>query len=335
MTADLDAAILDVVDHIDEESPAPPPPAYIDVVPASRMFVDRAYQRPLDDLRVALLVDKFDPTMLGVIEVSARDDGRFAIVDGQHRWALVKEVRGADAPVVCNVHRGLTVADEARLFYEIDRGRRVLTGWDRWWAKRGSGDPTVLAIEKAVVAHDLTISDRGQDGCVRATKALTDIFELGGVELLDETLQIVLAAFGPAMDALDGAILYGTALLLAHYGHSELSAERLIAQMQTIAPRQLKARANLLREAQKGTMPRLVAAVLVERYNAARGSKLEPFADRVRPQTKGSNVTGAAERKQAAIRLWARRNGLGVNAKGHISREVVAAYHAAHPEHAS
>jgi hypothetical protein len=302
---------------------------HIAILPASKLFADPAYQRPLDELRVSRMVAEFDPTLLGVLEVSERSDGRYALIDGQHRWAVaIQASDDDDTQLVCNVHRGLSPTDEARLFYEIDAKRRNLTGWDRWWARRGSGDPAVLAIEEVVAKHGLQVAAATKDGTVRATRACEWVVELGGLGLLDQALNVVLAGFGNTADALDGELIHGTAMVLHYYTRDEVELQRLVEQLQTIPPRQVKARAVALREAQKGTMPRLVAAVIIDRYNAGKGSKAEDFIVRVaahsRPQKQAPG--GKVERRRQAILEWAERHG---RRSDRLTKEVVAAYDAA------
>jgi hypothetical protein len=314
----------------EELAPVPAGPSYIHAVHASRLFADPAYQRPLDEMRVQRMAAEYDPALLGVIEVSDRGDGRFAIIDGQHRWALVREAHpdDDDPPLVCNVHRGLTVEDEARLFYEIDAKRRNLTGWDRWWARRGAGDPTVLAIEQIAAGHGLRLGPQTKDGMIRATRSCEEVVKLGGTQLLDSALSVITAAYGVVADGLDGQLIHGVAHVVAHYERDELDMARLVDAMQAIAPRQVKARAGMLREAHKGDMPRLVGAVLVDRYNSSRGRKVEDFFTRVPPATK--NSLDAAARRRSAIRQWARRTGHDVADTGYVPKMVVAAYEAAH-----
>jgi hypothetical protein len=60
---------------------------YIDAILAELLFADPSYQRDLDPKRVTKMVSEFDQRLVGVLEVSARGNGRFAILDGQHRWA--------------------------------------------------------------------------------------------------------------------------------------------------------------------------------------------------------------------------------------------------------
>ncbi len=82
---------------------------------------------------------------------------------------------GEDAHLVCQVHTGLGIEDEARLFYEIDTGRKTLSWWDRWRARRGAGDPQVLGIDEVLCRHRLQVNPAPADGNIRATKALETI----------------------------------------------------------------------------------------------------------------------------------------------------------------
>lgn len=332
-------AVEDALDHIDDEPPATErrPAPYITALPAKRLFADSTYQRDLDELRVQRMVDDFDPTLLGVIEVSARTDGRFAILDGQHRWAAAKEAHPdvhvkSGVHLVCQVHRGLTVEEEARVFYEIDMRRKVLSGWDRWKARRGSGDPVVLAVEAIVHEHGLRIDPAPKDGVIAATKALEVVYDAGGEALLNNALFVLGRAYGQIRDAYDGTMIQGAALVLDAYDRDELDVDRLCAQLQKMPPRQVKARAQALKELHRAELPRLVAAVMVERYNTG-GRKVEDLLTRAPSQGRALSKAGKRSRQLSAIRRWATREGLPVRTRqsGSVSGETIAAYTAAHP----
>jgi hypothetical protein len=102
---------------------------YIDAILAELPFADPTYQRDLDPKRVTKMVSEFDQRLVGVLEVSARDDGRFAILDGQHRWAATCRAHpyGTHAHLACQIHTVLSVEEEARLYYELDTKRSVDT----------------------------------------------------------------------------------------------------------------------------------------------------------------------------------------------------------------
>jgi len=252
MTIDLDAIVDQAVDQLDESTPdvrtAAHRHTYVDAVPVRSIRADHTYQRELVRSRVARMVAEFDSSLLGVIEVSRRDDDTYAVIDGQHRLEAARIARGRESSIACNIHTGLTVEEEAQLFFDIDRKRVRLTGWARWNARRGAGEQLVL----------------------------------------DETLQIVLEAWPDEMDALRAEIVHGVALVLAYYPADELDRARLIAGLRRLVARQVTARAAALRETQKGEMPRLVGRILIDLYNAEPGKKAIPFAKRVPSQSKST-----------------------------------------------
>jgi|ThiBio_1000_plan_1041568.scaffolds.fasta_scaffold00488_10 hypothetical protein len=302
---------------------------YIDAVSVALMYADPTYQRDLDDARVETMAADFDQRLVGVLEVSAREDGRYAILDGQHRWATTCRAHpsGDDAHLVCQIHTGLSIEDEARVFYEIDARRKQLSWWDRWRARRGGGDPGVLAIDAVLARHGLQINPSARDGNIRATKAVESIVaELGDLKMLDRVLVVLTSAFGRAYDGYDGAIMQGVALVLAHYDEDEIDLDRLVTQLREVPPKQLRARAAALRELQRGTLPRLCAAVIVERYNGGRGRNIEQFFVRV-PAVSKAGARFNQERKQRnAIRRWADRNGYDLTGSRNIPPAVRRAY---------
>lgn len=299
---------------------------YIAALRVGDLFADPTYQRNLDTERVERMSNEYDRTLLGVLEVSAREDGRYAIIDGQHRWAVIERVSGVDEHLACQVHTGLSQEEEARLFLEIDTGRRNLTWWDRWRARRGQGDPSVLAIDEVLKRHRLQVNPAPDDGNIRATKALeTIVDDLGDLQLLDSVLIVLTSAFGRSFDAFDGGIMQGVALVLSHYDADELDTDRLVLQLRDIPPRQLRARAIAGREAYRGTVPRLCAVVIVERYNTGRGRKVEPFLTRV-PSISKAGAFNRERKERAAIRRWAERNGHDIAQARNIPPSVRRAY---------
>lgn len=243
----------------------------VEQLPLSRLIIDPTYQRPLDTRRVAKMAADYDPALIGVLEVSRRPDGTYAVIDGQHRWALLLDVAddGTDPTVACKVHHDLTVDDEAALFFDIDASRRKLTGWDRWTARRGAGDPVVVEIEAAVHACGLRTSEYRTPGGVSSTVALETVYDLGGTELLTECLQLVLNVWRDDPDALSRAVIEGFAYLLTGYPREQLDLSRLITQLQPLTVRQFGSRISAKRERTPGSNSRLAAAVMVDEYNKA------------------------------------------------------------------
>lgn len=248
---------------------------YIDALPVQDMFADTSYQRELDLPRARRMAETWERPLIGVIEVSDRGPDhtpRYAVIDGQHRYAAAK-LRDPAAVLVANVHVGLNPRDEAHLFYDFDRKRTRLTTWDRWNARRGAGDPTVLVIDDIAASLGLQVENTPTNSNIRCVSTCEKIVQLGGAKLLRETLELVVEVWGVEAEAFDAPLLHGTAYVLFHFG-SELDTQRLADAMIDCSPRQFKAKAIALREFERGTMPKLAALVVVSAYNRTKGPKL-------------------------------------------------------------
>jgi hypothetical protein len=342
---DLDAALNDVLEHEYDQPDGQPAAAddqepYIAALPIDALFADYTYQRALDEFRVNKMAANYKLALVGIVEVSDRGDGRYAILDGQHRWATVRN-RAFDqvaAPhLPCRVHTGLTVDQEARLYHELNTTRKQLTGWDRWLARRGAGDPVVRDIEEVLERHGLTVAIREGADFFRATRSAEKIVELGGLPLLDTVVGISRAIWPADQSALDGDLLHGLAhVVLAYDIQHELDLARLTQALAIVMPRQVGARASAARELHKGTKDRLVGHVVIETYNGTKGPRVEPFMARVRPVTKPKNTVAERNRKALndKIRAWAVEQGLMQPGKaaGRIRKNVREAYDAAHQQ---
>ena len=306
---------------------------YVTALPVGALFADGTYQRDLDPHRVARMIKAYDAALVGIIEVSAREGGRYAILDGQHRWAMTKDVMfEAESPhIACRVHSGLTVDEEAALYHRLNTTRKQLTGWDRWKARRGAGDADVAAIEKACIGAGWTVSYRGKRGHITCTAALEKVYKVGGANLITYILSIITSAWGDDPEGPGSGTIQALGHLVGSYGE-DLDRQRLIGSLSGIVPRQLNARAAAAREVHKGTIDKLTAHVIVEEYNAVeRAGRLPPFLQLQKPGSPNPGTARAAEVERAkAIREWALETGLINSERSHVTKEIRDAYDAAH-----
>ena len=244
---------------------------YIDAVAIDELFVDHSYQRPLDTARARQLARTWDRRLAGVVEASDRGASqvpRYAIIDGQHRWAAAQLLEPAPM-MVATIHEGLAVADEAALFDRLNRERRRPATWDHWRARSSAADPTVLAIEHVVAEIGLRIDTAPREGNVRCTSTLEKLHALGGVDLVRDTLALIVDVWDIRKDAFDALIVHGLGLIL-HYLHGRIDQERLVDSLMGVYPRQLKTHAANLRETTTGTQPKLIAIAIMTAYNRNR-----------------------------------------------------------------
>ena len=132
----------------------------------AELFSGQPYQRPVRDCDVAELVREWDPRLLTPLVVSYRD-GRYNLVDGQHRvCAMRRKNGGKDVTALCRVYHGLTYEQEAELYYKLDKakGHLRLSHSTKALVESGS-NAEVLEIKRllegAGQANQGTLRDRG------------------------------------------------------------------------------------------------------------------------------------------------------------------------------
>src|SRR4051812_2847028 len=125
-------------------------PYRFEVIPLDELGVDAAYQRPLTSFWVTVR-DNFKPALVGTLVVSERKNGSKWIIDGQTRWsAMCDQPEGSLNGAPCLVYEGLSKAQEADLFGELQTQRRGMRTYHRFRAQLVAKKPEALGIAKVV-----------------------------------------------------------------------------------------------------------------------------------------------------------------------------------------
>lgn len=210
------------------------------VLAISDLFVDDSYQRPLTSF-VDRIEQHFDPALLGCLVVSARDDGSNAVVDGQTRMEGARR-RGVES-LPCVVFSGLTQADEANLFYRLQRERRNMTSFTRFRAALVAGDEEAVAINRIANAAGYEVGWQ-KNTHITAVAGLENVFRRSP-EMLERTLIILREAWGDRHMP-SGEILRGMGYFLTK--DDKVDDEKLAKKLSLVTPDALSRRASALRE---------------------------------------------------------------------------------------
>lgn len=268
---------------------------YITTLSPDDIFADPTYQRVVDVARARSMAARWDRRLVGVIEVSDRGhdaNPRYAIIDGQHRWAAAKCF--VDPPaLVANVHERLTIADEAALFDKLNRERKKVNIFEHYKARLAADDWIIGRIQRVLDKHGLKVDPAPHEGCVGCVGTLEKVADIDDA-LLDETLGLIIDIWGRRRDGLDAPIIHGLALIL-HHMRDDIDLERLVDALLDTLPRQLKTQAVALRDMQSGTLPILTALVILNHYNKRPGRKVA-----VEPRTFGGVGRGGKNTHRAA-----------------------------------
>lgn len=252
---------------------------YVTALSADDIFADQTYQRELDNARARKMAETWDRRLAGILEVSDRGEDatpRYAIVDGQHRWAAARKLDPPPA-LVANVHSGLTLADEAALFDKLNRQRKQPTTWDHWRARRAANDQLVIAIENVALKHEMRVHEQsGKDGVITCVSTLEKIAKSdAGLDLLDATLNLINRSWGTQREAYDSPIVLGMAMVISTFGADRrLDGQRLVDALAETPPRRIRFQATAMRDSTPGSLAKLTALSLINQYNRKPGPKL-------------------------------------------------------------
>src|SRR4029077_8154240 len=120
----------------------------------------------------------------GVLIVSLRD-GALWIIDGQTRWRAARR-KGLDRLRAVVLH-GLTEAEEAMIFLNVNRDRLRVSALERHFAEAIAGEERALLIDQTLEQNRLVASVANTNGlhAIQPIVSIERVFDEGGTELLD------------------------------------------------------------------------------------------------------------------------------------------------------
>ncbi len=223
-------------------------------VSVTKMFRDERYSRDVNKQFVSRLAQSWDRAAAGVVYLSLRNDGRYAIIDGCHRVDACRQAEGENACLPARVYIDLSVQDEAALWHRYNRYRRQPTSTDVFRSRLEAGDPGALAIKQAVESADLSVylsRVQRNAGDVVAVVALQQAFDKLGQHGLTTILKILHEAFPDDVRGLQAPAISGLSRFWERYG-ATVDRSRLIDVLQRIGATRLLSRANVYRSINLG-----------------------------------------------------------------------------------
>lgn len=121
--------------------------------------VDRRYQREIGDAgnsHVNRIAREFNWNRYQPIVVSEGADGRYAVIDGQHRLEAAKK-HPLIRELPCYIIDAPDVAAQAAIFVSVNSRRLALTGLQKFWADVAAGSDHAVAVHEICSAAGLTI----------------------------------------------------------------------------------------------------------------------------------------------------------------------------------
>jgi len=189
-------------------------PFRVELIPLSSLLVDRdAYQRPVSWPFVRREASRFDPSLVGTIDVAQRSPSSFAILDGQQRSEIVRLV--GKQSIWASIYVGLDVQSEARFFLRKNRDRKTMHPYYTYRALLTSGDEEALAIESIVTKHGYKLAiGAPRDDRTSNIAAIAAVMTAYRRDVLDATLAILKAATYGRAGGQDSIMIRGLSRVL-------------------------------------------------------------------------------------------------------------------------
>lgn len=243
------------------------------------LFSGQLYQRPVLERVVDKLVREWDPRLLTPLVVSFRD-GRYNLVDGQHRvCAMRKKNNGKDVTALCRVYRGMTYEQEAELYYKLDKAKGHLRLAHATKALVESGSNAEVTeikrlLEEAGFIWALDKSTK-EPFEIEATRAVINAYRLLGGAAFFRMLGLLSKAWRGTPTSLNASILSGMALFLKTY-ETELDDNIFIKRMSAVEPEEIIRRGKMDFSTNKAALR--YARIIWDKYNSQqRGGRKLPY----------------------------------------------------------
>lgn len=182
-------------------------------------FRDTNYARLLYEKRIEKFKQEFDWKLFGRPVVSRRSDGRYAVVDGNHRIAAAVALFGATVEIPVDILPTVSYREEARLYVHLNKDRWAHTIYQLFKGNKEAGDPETVAIAHMLDARAITPLDKtdGYPTIGLSTHAIRQLYRVYRTGSLPETLDILIDAWGRHPDCLGMQPLAAVGQFLVDY----------------------------------------------------------------------------------------------------------------------
>jgi len=195
------------------------------------------YQRTVDMLRVKKIAKDFDSKKVGVLTVSCRD-GENWIIDGQHR--LVTLITLGYHAWNCEVFRGLTYSEEAKMFdTQMDNVRNIdIVFKFKSWLERG--EECAVNVRNAILESGLNfaLKKTSTHNTPICFSTLIQIYKSSDYDVLKDVLELVKQTWDGESESMVKEIMLGTYNFVK--SHPNYSKSIFIKSLAAVSPITIK-----------------------------------------------------------------------------------------------
>ena len=230
--------------------------------------VDNNYQREVKPHLVDRILKKFSWSKFGAIVLSRGQNGRFNVVEGQHRWAAAKlHPDVSEVPAVVVDHDD--VKGEAESFLAINRDRMAVSSVEQYWAGLTAGDDRAVAVSNVLHKAGCDVvpaQGHYRPNLTNSISAIDRCLQRYGEAATRRALLIIRAAWPDETKALRGTLI--TALARIVRANEKVVADpELVAAIRPQSLAKLTAHAEGFRKLSGGSSETALTKTIAELYN--------------------------------------------------------------------
>ena len=217
-------------------------PGTIRSLSTSRLTSGLPYQRPVEQRDVDKIIREWNGRELSPIVVSFRD-GKFNVIDGQHRAEAMRQMAGGkDVIVPCIIHTGMTYEEEAAMYARLDTDKKRLTlrQYTKAVVEAGS-DANILEVKRLTEDAGFVWAlgePTGEAFEIATIRALISAYQLLGGEAFVKMLSLLAGAWQGTPKSLKASMLSGMALFVKTY-ETELNDRAFIRRLSIVSPNEI------------------------------------------------------------------------------------------------
>jgi hypothetical protein len=215
-------------------------------VQAQRPFQESWAKKIADDFDT----DKFDPPVI----TRPNGEGKYHIVEGQHRVFAVRLLFGDDEQLKCRMVDADDPARAAEIFLGINSGRKAIKPVVKFQVAVTAGREPEVAINRLVNKMGYKISLTKGDYCISAVSSLIHVHERQGKDMLGKTLMTLDDSWPGDHSAFQGEMLKGYAVFLNEYPHANMKRLTDVVVKDFGSPNRLMIAVRLYRDQSKVTV---------------------------------------------------------------------------------
>lgn len=245
-------------------------PFRVELLPLDALFVDMAYQRPVAWPFVRREAARFDPSLVGTIDVAQRSPSSFAILDGQQRMQIVRLV--GKQTIFASIYVGLDLPSEARFFLHKNRDRKIVHPFYTFRAMMASNDEGALAANAIVERYGYKLTTgaplSANSTSIAAISAVQTAYGRklpDGTDTLDPTLSVLSRSTRGRQRGQDSMLIRGVSSALVE--RPDVDLDVLVDVLAAIGPDLLLGRARDLKRTAHVTGEQAVVTVILMEHD--------------------------------------------------------------------